>query len=208
MRGCVSSFTLMGLTFGVLILAIIVGGSSQSVGAGFIFFLFGCLIVVGAAQQILDRVGRVNMDDWLSATGTTCKYRYAFDGTGIAVDGTSDTIHLAGKFKNKYVQKSYPFASVRQWHSMVNGEESASSGMVQTFGATDFATALQVGAHNIGQSMANVAQDVEAREKNGLYIDVADIDFPQWFVKFRTTKGLALELRKWMEILEQHVNKS
>ena len=45
------------------------------------------------------------------------------------------------------------------------------------------------------------------REKTGFWVSVADIDFPVWFVKFQEKKDLKIELERWMEIMQQAVNR-
>ena len=53
-----------------------------------------------------------NMRKWLD-TKQFCPYRYAYDGTGIALDARNGAIHLIQKINNRYIEKNYAFDDIR-----------------------------------------------------------------------------------------------
>jgi len=132
-------------------------------------------------------IGRVSMDTWLRSV-IDYKYKYAWDGTGIAVDAKSQKIYLASKYYKKTISKEYSLGEVRKWEYNIPG-------LTKTLGNVSTQMALDVVNSNL--------MDVE---KTGLWITVKDTEYPKWFIKFKFDNKTDIELSRWMEILSQEIN--
>jgi hypothetical protein len=51
-----------------------------------------------------------------------CGQKYAFDGTGIAVDAKNRIVHLASHANGQLISKKYPFSDVREWEYEIPGK--------------------------------------------------------------------------------------
>lgn len=91
-------------------------------------------------------------DPWLPARAG-CQYKWAYGGTGLALDITSRTIHL----KSKQTQKSYSFDDIREWKYNVQTGGEIINGSVGV---------------NAGIHMKNKAE-------SGLFVLMRDIEHPQ-----------------------------
>ena len=174
-------------TIAVFVGAIFIALLNQSIVAGILSLVIGVALLVFFVGK-LSNVGRVPMDDWLNSIQNK-DYSYAWDGTGIAVDLQNNKIFLSGYFSDKQESKSYCLSDVREW-----GYELHS---VQKYGRDNRLASVAV----------ETANEVITREKTGFWVSVADIDFPVWFVKFQEKKDLKIELERWMEIMQQAVNR-
>jgi Domain of unknown function (DUF4755) len=175
-----------------------------------IVFLLVVAIGTGAAYFIdrtLNSVGRLDMTPWL-ASAADCKYKYAWDGYGIAVDAGNQTLHLVSRFNRKPISKSYPFSDVRRWAYEMPGF--AVRAPSEAIGGGALARATHDVTSGVTTGFANSMSQISSMEKTGLYIEVRDIDFPKWFIKFQSRrahdKKTETELVRWMEILEQTLN--
>jgi hypothetical protein len=172
----------------------------------FVVLMVLAIAILFFLSRKLGDVGRVNTNPWLSAVGD-CKYKHAWDGTGIAVDEADGCLHLLARFNGIPVAKTYPLSDVRSWRFEMPDLVIERGGAVIGGGITGASRNLGYG---IGQSIANSVRESRVIENTGLYVDVRDIDHPQWFIKFRSRtphdKSTEMELRRWMEILAQHVN--
>ena len=183
--------------------SIAAGISAQSFGVFFIvlgmMLLLCYLLYLGVFNG-----GRKDMTAWLS-DHRTCQYKYAYDGYGIAIDTDDKIIFLSGKFNNRPQAKAYRLADVREWSYIIPGRTVVSPGKVIGGG-------LRGASHNMGEAVRagadNALSHLRAAEATGLKVNVADIDFPQWFIKFQTHKGVETDLLRWMEIMHQSVNKT
>lgn len=172
-----------------------IGSTFDSIPAGVISWLIlTVLVFVGGirAQKWVNTLARINMDSWLSSMAE-CDQKYAFDGTGIAVDAKNRIVHLASHANGQLISKKYPFSDVREWEYEIPGK-------VMAFGNPRFATAT-------GVAVKNAIEE----EKVGFWVKVKDIDFPIWFIKFGANPAISgkqqkMELSRWMEILNQTVN--
>jgi len=186
----------------VFFVAAIVAGIAAKSWLVFFGVLAFSFVVVYFLLKIINQIGRVNMDNWLESM-SQCQYKYAYDGSGIAVDSNARRIYLTARWKGNAECKEYDFASVRDWGYEIPGFTWQSPDRVIGGG-------VQGAGHNIGSSVgagiANSMSVAAAAEKSGLTVSVADIDFPKWFIKFKPQKELKMELARWMEILNQTVN--
>jgi hypothetical protein len=134
-----------------------------------------------------NEMGRVNMEPWLRSV-KDFKYKYAWDGTGIAVDSTSRKIYLVSKFDKKNISKEYSFGEIRKWEYNIPG-------LTKTLGNVSTQLAFDVATSNL--------MDLE---KTGLWLTVKDTEYPKWFIKFKCDNKTDIELSRWMEILSQEIN--
>lgn len=113
------------------------------------------------------------------------KYKFYNKGYGIAIDVEGETLHL----KELAREMSYPFRSVRDWKSNI-----ATGGMLSGGGA-----------FGAGQ---RIRQGIENKRDTGLFVTVKDIENPKWKIEFPgSARELENELARWMEILNQSINK-
>ena len=194
MRSFFSGLVTMIVVLGVFIASVFFGIQSQSWGVFWFSLIAGTLLGVLITNS-MKYMGRTNMDDWLSSVGD-CQYNYAWDGTGVAVNTKEELIHLAMLFKGVPITNTYSFSAVREWGYNIEG-----------YTLVDTGTTRNVGA-GIGASMSNAAAITAAQEKSGLWVGVADIEHPRWFIKFRPDKQIENELLRWMEIFRQSINKT
>ena len=108
------------------------------------------------------------------------KYSFSNSGTGIALSPEQKII----KLKDKRNVKEYPFSDVRKWSTNIS-----TGGQVMGSG------------HYIGH---NIAVNRKNKIESGLFIQVKDIDNPEWRVAMLNKK----EQSRWMEILQQTLNES
>jgi len=118
----------------------------------------------------------------------TADYKNFFNDTGIAINKNAKKILLASPKK----VKMYDFSQIKRWHYKCNsGGMTTSGGLGGVF-------------HNIGQISMNLAT-------SGFFVEVKDIDFPEWQIYFghnsRNPTPLD-EMKKWMEIFDQFVNEN
>ncbi len=130
------------------------------------------------------------MDSWLDSV-SDFDFKYAFDGTGIAILKSKQIIRLAQKANGRVLSKEYPFTDIRSWETEIAGQAFvAGPTYKQQLGVTFF--------------------NQKEAEKTGLSLSVKDIQFPNWFIRFGNNlalgKNMEQELKRWMEILRQTVN--
>lgn len=213
MRGCLNSLLWMGGLLVAVVLSFKLASAvdprtdqGQTSMTAFVILLVLALALLFVVSRKLGDVGRVNMDPWL-ATVSDCKYKYAWDGTGIAVDQANSCLHLLARFNGIPVAKTYPLSDVRSWRFEMPELVLERGGAVIGGGLVGASHNL---GHGIGQAITNSVRESRVIENTGLFVDVRDIDHPQWFIKFRSRtphdKSTQMELRRWMEILAQHVN--
>ena len=69
-----------------------------------------------------------------------------------------------------------------------------------------FNPVMNAGMAGLGLASANLMSYMSFLDGVGIVIEVRDIEFPKWFVKFRADKNLESDLNSWMEILQRYVN--
>jgi hypothetical protein len=168
-------------------------------GFGLVIFVIAAILAVKVAE-LANHIGRIEMKQWLSSVDN-CKYKYAFDGTGIAIDANARVIYLASQMDKELFSGKYPFSDIRNWESTIAGKWDAvvSPGVAGTAGM--------------------VGRNALLEEDTGLWVTVRDTDRPKWFIKFgnnpalgaslgstRTPEKVKHELARWMEILKQALN--
>jgi len=186
----------IGGTFIAIGLSIYLGVEAGS----FIVFILALAVLIFIVVRIdraLDKAGRIDMEPWLSQNAG-CKYKYAWDGDGIAVDTDKQVVHLVCRSGRTSIAKSYALSDVREW-----GYEAPGSQATRTYGNVGLQIGTQVAAENLASVLTSI-------ENTGLWLKVRDIEFPRWFIKFRAKaaqdKTTLMELAKWVEILNQTVN--
>jgi hypothetical protein len=191
-------FLVLGLSslvggIGCIAAGIWAGTASDNFFVGFGAAIFVAAIVLVPAVLIFNRLinfGRTKMDSWLS-TVASFDFKYAFDGTGIAVLKSKQVVCLAQKVNGRVLSKEYPFTDIRSWETEIAGQAFVAGPTYKQ----------QVGVHMFNQVQA---------EKTGLSLSVKDVEFPNWFIKFGNNialgKNTKRELDRWMEILRQTVN--
>jgi hypothetical protein len=111
-------------------------------------------------------------------------YKHFAGRSGIAIDPAQRLVHLVadGKYKR------YGFTDIRNWSTNLH-----TGGMHMTGG---FAGAA-----------ANLATQRQNAESSGLFLEVKDIDYPLWKIRFaeKTAKDYEMQLARWSEILRQHL---
>lgn len=178
----------------VIGLAIYLGVENKSWLLFVIVLIGGCSIIYWIAKKIeigINSVGRVDMSGWLQTIGN-CKYKHACDGTGIGIDEQNRLVHLSSKFEKNFIRKTYKFEQVKKWGYVIPGAN-------KFFGSSPAVGAI------------NVMYAANAAENTFLWVSVSDIEYPIWNIKFfdpemGNTKKINLELDRWMEILDQHIN--
>lgn len=167
------------LVFGLLLKSFLWGG---------IFFVCAC-IALAYFLKAANKMGRVSMRTWLDSIPNK-DFSYAWDGTGIAIDIQNNKIFLSGYFSGKQESKSYDLTEVREWGYEIHKPD------------------VVFLDNKLSNPATNHAHEVSAREKNGFWVSMADVQFPVWFIKFEEKKDLETELARWMEIMQQMVNKN
>lgn len=141
-------------------------------------FWIGLLLIVWGIWKLWNDKKPGN-DPWLKDR-EDCQYKWAYDGTGLALNINSKTIYL----KDKKVQKSYPFSDIREWRYNV-----------------------QTGGEIInGSAGANYGIHLKNKAESGFFVFMRDIEHPQWRIVFPYNKKMKTELMRWVEIFRQHVN--
>ena len=164
----------------VLILPFAIGALGYLLGLGVLGYLF-----FAAAPENRQKPTNKPTELGWAEKFPQAKYKFYKKGYGIAIDLEGETLHL----KELAREMSYPFSSVRDWKSNI-----ATGGMV-----------LGGGAFGAGQ---RIRQGIENKRDTGLFISVKDIENPKWRIEFPgSARELENELARWMEILNQSINK-
>lgn len=146
-------------------------------------------------QKSLNYSKKISMQDWLT-TLNNCPYKYGYDETGMAIDTAHQSVILIQHINNLPITKTYPFHLIREWSYEIPGAD-----VVQTFGPVHASTAMSVFARNW-------AAQKQAESRTGFKVRVKDIDYPEWFIKFESTRMVETDLKRWMEIFTQNVNET
>lgn len=125
--------------------------------------------------------------EWSDLIANT-QYQHFQDHSGIAIDTKEKIVYL----KHPSQIKSYPFSDIRSWRYNLS-----TGGHVKTYGAIGGIAAAQASAENLRVMRENKAS-------SGFYVTVKDIENPEWRAAMSSEK----EMKKWMEIFEQHVNQN
>jgi Domain of unknown function (DUF4755) len=190
----------------VIWLSVVLGAITKSWIVFFLCLGVGILSIFKLSNAAYLKVGRINMDSWLSSVAD-CDYRYAWDGSGIAVDTKNKKIHLTSQFKKQSTSKLYSLSDVREWGYEMPGATFRTPGRIVGGGLQG---AVQNSREDMGTAVANAISTSKSMENTGLWLTTKDIDFPKWFIKFRCEKvhdkNAEMELTRWMEILQQNIN--
>jgi hypothetical protein len=123
----------------------------------------------------------------IGAFGDGAKYSHQYDGTAIAVSPGNRWVRLS----DGTTHKTYSFSDIREWRRawLTGGHLVGYSGSVMG---------------GVAQAGNNARVNRENKRGSGLFIDVKDIDHPQWRIAFPKEQ----ELLRWYEIMQQTVNES
>lgn len=91
-------------------------------------------------------------------------------------------------FAGQRLEKTYSFSDIRSWRTNI-----ATGG---TF----------VGQQSVATAAHNYMTQRKNEEESGLFVEVRDIDCPEWRIGFKADKHRELTLKRWMEILRQIIN--
>lgn len=109
-------------------------------------------------------------------------YSHVFADTGIALSKAASTVFLISGDKKKL----YSFEDIRKWRYVFkDGGVSSDDSLARRGG---------IEARNASES--------------GFFVQVKDIDNPEWHIKFDYNNHTETELKRWMEIFNQIVNKN
>ena len=126
------------------------------------------------------KISKAEESEWQSLV-QNLRYKHFYDGTGLAVDPQNQKLHLASYFEAKHLRKTYDFSQVKQWRYNIS--------------------------YGRNQRLGDMRQN---KQETGLFITVKDIDTPDWQISFpyyyRKTRDIEIEMKKWMEILDQMIN--
>ncbi|MDD4616438.1 MAG: DUF4755 domain-containing protein [Alphaproteobacteria bacterium] len=137
-------------------------------------------------------------EKWSSA-----KYTHFCRPSAIALDIEKRVAHLRGSFQGKDVDRSYPFADIRKWRYSIQTGGTVYSGPVIGSGLSSVGASL---GSAISDSIRNNKINEDNAKNTGFFIEVRDIDFPEWQIYFPAGKTRELEMKRWMEIFNQNVN--
>lgn len=159
---------------------------------GFIYFVYRQISKAGKKKKTSQK--------WLDSLPGV-KYKIGAEGTGMAVDPVAKKVFLLSGDE----QQDYPFDAIRKWRYSLG-----SGGMTHLYGNVGVIGGLTA----LGQ---NVSQAKENKRSSGFFIEVKDIDRPEWQVFFPGMDGGKLEkgdaravvekeMKRWLEIFQQIVN--
>lgn len=107
-------------------------------------------------------------------------YSHIYKDTAIAINRKDSTIFLA----DKYNRKTYGFEDVREWR-------------------------YNLAMHQSGGGFAEtVGTNIRNKNETGFFVAMKDIDFPEWRIEFKYDSKTEKELKRWMEIMTQCINKN
>ena len=175
------------ILFGVFGLLMIMGGMSERRGGGFTIFC-GLVLVLLAAYRF--KSATVPKDNSRGLPGDARQamlalpYKHFAGKSGIAIDPVGRVVHLAADG----VYKRYGFGDIRTWSTNMH-----TGGLYMTGGLAGVA--------------ANLATQRQNAENSGLFVEVKDIDYPLWKIRFaeKNVKDFEMQLARWSEILRQHL---
>ncbi len=179
--------------------AIMLAWGTEAVSQSFMAWFFACaFIIFTAIPKYLDKRKNHSTIDYLNENNDGYYY-HEFDKTSLLVDLNKKTIKL--KEKNK--EKTYPFSDIKTWRY-----DLTSSGKIIGVGITNGIIAKS-------QNDSNRLKDAK---NSGFFISVKDIQNPEWQIKFFPKKGrfsddvgfrdTELQMKRWMQVFEQVLNKN
>ena len=142
------------------------------------------LIFAGYKLKQKRQTKQSNINDIKRTLLPGADYSHVFQDFAIAVSEKNRQVYLAAGGNSK----TYDFSDIRKWHYNME-----SGGAIIGVGMT-------------GAAM-NVRQGRQNEENSGFFVQVKDVDHPEWQIRFPYDKDLKKNLLRWMEIFEQKVNK-
>ena len=193
MRDEAFPFVLLLFVIGGGLLSALVAKSRRrsAIGFGILGAIFGVIPFIGWFFLLPMLLLTMKEGDDGSEISTAAKtfakgaqYAYAGGGTAIAVDTTRKIVRLKD---GGWATKEYPFSEIREWRTNLS-----TGGQVLGYG-------LHAGSQAMGH---NARVERENRKASGLFVQVRDIDHPEWRIDMPNEKSQ----RRWMEILRQTIN--
>ncbi|WP_166455259.1 DUF4755 domain-containing protein [Duganella alba] len=143
----------------------------------------GAAVFFGYKLQQKRKTKQNNIKDLNQSALADADYSHVFEDYAMAVSEKNRQVYLAAGGHSK----TYDFSDIRRWHYN-----------------------LESGGAIIGGGMAvaamNVRQGRQNEENSGFFVQVKDVDHPEWQIRFPYNKDLKKNLLRWMEIFEQKVN--
>ncbi|HHH0785919.1 TPA: DUF4755 domain-containing protein [Yersinia enterocolitica] len=172
---------------------------SEAVSQSFVAWLLaGAFIIFTAIPKYLDKRKNNATIDYFNDNDDGYYY-HEFDKTSLLIDLNKKIIKL--KEKNK--EQTYPLSDVKTWRY-----DLTSSGKVIGVGITNGIIAKS-------QNDSNRLKDAK---NSGFFISVKDIQNPEWQIKFFPKEGrfsddkgfrdTEIQLKRWMQVFEQVLNKN
>lgn len=171
------------VTFGVLFML-----SNKGFNSG----IFGFILVWGSPALLIiwflqirpNKIAKeneeVNRKRVFDLVGSSPRFQHFESSTGIAVNESKGEIILSDAAAGLF--KSYPFSAIRGWSLR---KETVESGSVRE-----------------SYENAIMRKDARAARNTGLFLDVKDIDHPEWRVVMKSE----IDRNRWFEILKQTIN--
>ena len=184
----------------VLVILWILKDSNPKNTAGFLFMWAfpAFFLLLTAYVSYTHKRANASTIDMLNVNGNGI-WSHEFQSSKMTIDTSHELVTLeVGKRK-----KVYNFSDINGWryHLAVGGE----------IVAFDIPGMLGAKGHNNATRLKNF-------ENSGFFIEVKDIDFPEWQIKFHPRKGrfhhdrgirdTEMPLTQWCEIFDQTLNKS
>lgn len=179
--------------FGIAIMifglgSILFGGNGGSF-FGVLLFVVGFFVLKNAVTQNFKPKNEKKISELPEIL--EADYKHIYKASAIALNKNKKTLFLAVGD----VKKSYSFVDVRKWsYEILTGG--------QIIGGS-----LNV-ANGLHSAIVNTRTRKENIEKSGLFIEVRDIEYPKWQIRFEDDKNMESQLLRWMEILRQNINES
>lgn len=172
---------------------------SEAVSQSFVAWLLaGAFIIFTAIPKYLDKRKNHSTIDYLNENNDGYYY-HEFDKTALLLDLNKKTL----KLKDKGKEQTYPFSDIKTWRY-----DLTSSGKIIGVGITNGIIAKS-------QNDSNRLKDAK---NSGFFISVKDIQNPEWQIKFFPKKGrfsddvgfrdTELQMKRWMQVFEQVLNKN
>lgn len=154
-------------------------------GAGGIFYIFlGAVIVFFGRKLLRKNKNKINNIKHLDKNAlANADYSHVYEDFAIGISERDRKVYLAENGKSK----TYDFSDIRSWrYNLESGGAVINGGMAGV-------------ARTIGQDRMN-------KMASGFFVQVRDIDNPEWQIRFPHDSEQKKNLLRWMEIFDQKVN--
>lgn len=133
----------------------------------------------GAVYWLKKSTGNAGRADFQSqATSAGATRQWFGERSGIAISSANSKIVVSQDGETR----TYGFDDIRKWTTNLDSSWAAGTGMAG--------------------AQAHLAVDAQRYENTGLFVQVKDVDHPEWHIRIQKKP----ELNRWFEILTQTVN--